>query len=581
MLENKFKDFKKRLVANCEAQMALLLPNGVKKGKYWCVGSISGEPGSSLKVNLEDGLWQDYSGPDDHKGDLLTLFCKVKGMSPTEVLNHIEPETPSPVKPVKAKRKAKPKVKKTYDPYKYSDEFHVTRTDYVDGTKNFKCYNPKTKQYKAPKIRPLFKLGSLDNSKGIFICEGEECALFAKKKNKSTTVVTWSGGSNAVNKTDWSEFQIAAKNNVPIRIWPDCDDAGYKAMSKILEKLLKTGVNPENITIINPRLKNPMPNKSGWDIINLCEHFNDSEKISDWIRSVSKVYKTEPEPIKVTEVNDLSPPLKLEIQDKIPEGALLTDIKNNILPNQDNIYTLLTRLPRFKDLVYYDTFYKIIMYKDESGYVPIKEHHKGQILMTFQGKALIPRLAKTTCFDAIDWVAFENQRSSMKEWLESLKWDGVERAKTFFTDYVKSDLDTEYLQAVGENMFTAMAARIVKPGCKFDNMIILDGKQGVKKSTVIQTLAGEVIKGKILHTSLFGKLDNKDTLAGMNGKLICEMEELAEFLKASDAEQKRFVSAATDSYRAPYDKTPDDHPRQSILIGTTCLLYTSPSPRDS
>jgi hypothetical protein len=65
-----------RLKQHAEALVERLLPNGQRRGRYWEVGSVAGEPGNSLKVDLglgrDRGRWRDWASVE--RGDLLDLI---------------------------------------------------------------------------------------------------------------------------------------------------------------------------------------------------------------------------------------------------------------------------------------------------------------------------------------------------------------------------------------------------------------------------------------------------------------------------------------------------------------------------
>jgi predicted P-loop ATPase len=71
----------------------------------------------------------------------------------------------------------------------------------------------------------------------------------------------------------------------------------------------------------------------------------------------------------------------------------------------------------------------------------------------------------------------KNRRNPVREYYENLIWDGVPRIKSFMSDAYGSPR-TAYTMEVSKNFFLAIVARVLKPGCKFDQMIVLEGKHG-------------------------------------------------------------------------------------------------------
>ena len=112
-------------------------------------------------------------------------------------------------------------------------------------------------------------------------------------------------------------------------------------------------------------------------------------------------------------------------------------------------------------------------------------------------------------------------------------------------------------------MVEAVARVITEKAVKFDQMIILTGAQGIGKSTFLAKL------GKEWYTDFKLKLDDKDTLVGLQKYMIVEVGELAGFNKVEVSALKNFISQTTDTYRAPYDRRSIEHPRHYVLFGTT------------
>lgn len=157
-----------------------------------------------------------------------------------------------------------------------------------------------------------------------------------------------------------------------------------------------------------------------------------------------------------------------------------------------------------------------------------------------------------------------NSTHPVKEYLKSLKWDGIERLDHWLQMYLGATGDTKYLQAVGRKTLVAAVTRIFRPGAKFDQVLILEGKQGAGKSTVIQHLASPD-----WFTDQLGDITNKDSLDKMRGVWIVELGELASFTRHEVERLKEFISAQTDKFRPPYGRRTQDFPRQCIFIGTT------------
>lgn len=163
--------------------------------------------------------------------------------------------------------------------------------------------------------------------------------------------------------------------------------------------------------------------------------------------------------------------------------------------------------------------------------------------------------------DAVIKVANDNQYNPVQHYIESLVWDGKKRLDNWLTKYCGAK-DSAYTRAVGAKTLVAAVARTFHPGIKFDYMLILEGRQGIGKSTAVNILGGEWYADIVLRT------DHKDTVQLINGAWIIEVSEMAGLRKAEIESLKAFLSRPTDSIRPPYGKTPQEYPRRSIFIGT-------------
>lgn len=154
----------------------------------------------------------------------------------------------------------------------------------------------------------------------------------------------------------------------------------------------------------------------------------------------------------------------------------------------------------------------------------------------------------------------------VKEYLDNLpKWDGVKRLENIFIKYLDAD-DNDYTREVTRKWFAAAVARIYEPGIKFDNIIVLDGKQGVGKSTIIKSLVDPEYFSDSLQLSDMD--DNKKAGEKLQGFWIVEIQELAGMKKADIEKVKGFISSTDDKYRASYGHHVERHPRKCVIFAT-------------
>mgnify|MGYP001627807989 FL=1 len=165
---------------------------------------------------------------------------------------------------------------------------------------------------------------------------------------------------------------------------------------------------------------------------------------------------------------------------------------------------------------------------------------------------------------AVRAVAEKNQHHPVRTYLASLTHDGTPRLDTWLTQYLQVQ-DSPYVRAVGRAFFIAMIARVMKPGCKHDHVLVLRGAQGLRKSTACSILGGPWYGDNMPSIRDGGK----EAGLYLRGHWLIEMAELAPSRKAEQEDLKAFLTRASDEIRAPYARTADVVPRQCVFIGTS------------
>lgn len=167
--------------------------------------------------------------------------------------------------------------------------------------------------------------------------------------------------------------------------------------------------------------------------------------------------------------------------------------------------------------------------------------------------------------DALLAVASERAYHPVKEYLDGLpEWDGVKRIDALLTDYLGAE-DSDYTRAVIRKTLTAAVARIYQPGVKFDSVLILNGPQGIGKSTLFAKLAGAWFSDSLTLTDMRDKSGPEK----LQGYWILELGELAGMKKTDVETVKSFLSRVDDKYRASYGLNVESHPRQCVIVGST------------
>jgi len=180
-------------------------------------------------------------------------------------------------------------------------------------------------------------------------------------------------------------------------------------------------------------------------------------------------------------------------------------------------------------------------------------------------------------------VADENEFHPVREYLASLKWDGVKRLDNWLIYYLGVEPDPKerpkdevrakewdsqlnYIRAVGSRFMISAVARVFQPGTKADCVLILEGPQGIFKSTVFKTIGDPLGKG--WFTDELAEIGSKDAAMQLSGKWIIELAELDSMTRSDVGRTKAFISRASDYYRPAYGRQTVDVPRQCVFGGS-------------
>lgn len=274
-------------------------PEGKLEGREFCIGSVGGESGQSLRVNTQTGKWADFA-IEEHSGkDLISLYATKENIGYGEAIKQLQiyskdAKPANPKQPSSNAVKAKavdqpldscihPKHGQPATVYKYRDKkgslMFATCRFVVRGGKEI---IPRTLvdgkwRWMAPKApRPLYGLDRLEKhpNKPVFVVEGEKVADAAYELIGDHAVVTWMGGCRSVKSADWKPLKGHS-----VLIWPDNDDAGKEAADEI-ERILSEGIAKEVKQVPPP------PEKSdSWDLADAKAEGWTRSKLVDYIRT--------------------------------------------------------------------------------------------------------------------------------------------------------------------------------------------------------------------------------------------------------------------------------------------------------
>lgn len=164
---------------------------------------------------------------------------------------------------------------------------------------------------------------------------------------------------------------------------------------------------------------------------------------------------------------------------------------------------------------------------------------------------------------AVARLAQDNKYHPVRDYLDSLKWDNVPRLDRFL-HILFGTPDTEYERVIGSKFLIGAVARVYEPGCKMDNMLVLEGPQNLGKSSALAALFG-----RQYFTEMVNELrDHKRFMEQIAGKWVVEFAELSAIRRADVELVKAVISMQIDRARLSYGRNPVELPRQCVLAAS-------------
>ncbi len=250
-------------------------------------------------------------------------------------------------------------------------------------------------------------------------------------------------------------------------------------------------------------------------------------------------------------------------------GLLETDRKGNLYATINNILLILRNDKRLKGLFSHDEFAETDRINRSAPWRIIPE--KGEEMTDTDDMGLrhyvetnysISSAGKIS--DALGLILNENSRHPIREYLNGLKWDGVKRLDNLLIEIFNAE-NCDYTRAVTRKTFTAAVARVYDPGCKFDYVLTLTGKEGLKKSRFLSKFGREWFSDSFASSTMIGR----EAYEQLRGAWILEMAELSSIKRADVENVKHFITKQTDRYRPAYGKRLVEYKRQCVFIATT------------
>jgi putative DNA primase/helicase len=193
---------------------------------------------------------------------------------------------------------------------------------------------------------------------------------------------------------------------------------------------------------------------------------------------------------------------------------------------------------------------------------PIKREDVGAVLGYIQ-RSWIGRIGRDVVTESMVTAAAFNRFHPVRDWLASLAWDGTPRLDGW-THHAFGAPNDDYHNDAGAKFLIAAVRRVRQPGCKFDHMLMLEGKTGIGKSTALRALYHPWFSD-----SMRAPLHSREAAMSLAGAWCFEFAEIDQLLRAETETIKAFVTTQVDQYRPPYAPDVLEFPRQCVLAGST------------
>ena len=407
---------------------------------------------------------------------------------------------------------------------------------------------------------------AIDRQETIFYTEGEKDVNTLMEKGY--TAVTC-GGSG-----DWKSDASILFQNANVIVLADNDKPGGKLASTVVKDL--KGI-AKSIKIIVP-----MPNTPKADITDYFEAGHTVEEFENLIRNVDDtesicidVQQNQKQGIgrkqAVTQENkaDITgdPALVFRSLDcNYDEDGNVKSVKQlvhnfEVVMDMDSRFAGKIRLNEFAQQPY---LYGNVPWENENNCRAWSSHDDSALFSLIQADYGLK--SRQDFADALKNVSMRNKFHPVRELLDSLTWDGKEHIKGLLPEYLGAE-DSDYTYQVMRLWMLGAVSRVYKPGSKFDYTMILQGSQGIGKSTFLKQLA---MDDSWFNDSL-DSLDSDKAVQSLTGSWIIELAELKSLARTAGGVEsvKRFLTATQDKYRIPYERRADTFYRQCVFAGTT------------
>ncbi len=259
----------------------------------------------------------------------------------------------------------------------------------------------------------------------------------------------------------------------------------------------------------------------------------------------------------IEDLERLDHEIKVALKDNEWKSGLTHDTKGHVKNDISNYILYLTESSKYKDKLKFNDFTK----QKEFGN---REFNDFDLNILYNDVERDLGLSSHSKIDSALMEVFNrNKYNPIIDYLNTVEWDGVKRIETLFIDLLDAD-DTELNRYMTKTWFVASVKRIFEPGCKFDNMIVLQGEQGIGKSSIC-----DLISLKYSNNVSLNEIGHKDLINKLNRTWIAVVDELDSFNKKEMSNIKTFISNTKDTARLAFGKYAETYSRHCVFIGST------------
>lgn len=622
-----FEGLARELLSRSRELVPMWLPGGKLIGKEWTCGNLRGEPGESMRVNIDTGKWADFSGTEKG-GDLISLYAAIEGIKNGEAakrlaeengfelrenIPQVRPSEPAAEEPppddvdlVKPPEDAEvpemnhpsygsPSAAWCYPDFDGSTMFYIARYDTETGKEIVPWSWSQSEQRWVmkgwPAPRPLYGLQELAENPGkpVLIVEGEKAADAAKVIVEGKyAVVTWPNGSKAYGKADWRP--LAGRN---VLIWPDADrkvekNEGRKVpVGQVLPYEDQPGamaaagiakiLDPHcpQVKLINVGLDESLPD--GWDARDALDDGWNWESLKSWASSRVTVWGAKA--VAAAKSGNATAAATASVTVNVQSGdkdmvdmsiyalwekfGVVLTGQGQPICNEDNVLRVLDQMPQLTGVVWYDEFH--------GKHFTVRGSEKPREWSDLDTLKIMTFLQRQLGFVRIsDSTVYKALMVYADRTIKNEPRDWMDTLKWDGQERIEDFFincfgaeESDYTRSASRNWWVSMAARIYSPGCQVDNMLILEGAQGKYKSSALNII------GSPWYAEAQESPTSKDFYMALHGKLIVEVGEMDSFRRAEETLIKRLLSSRSDRFRPPYGRASVDFKRRCVFVGTT------------